>query len=92
MRKVTALAIVLSLSFSFVVYASQNDPLGKLGKGLDNIVYGAAETSVSSNETNSKGTPAFPDCTDKTKDGFGRAVARVVGGIFQIATFWYPQD
>jgi len=93
MRKTIALLIVISIVLTSSVFAiSRNEPLKKLSKGLDNIVYGEIEVPDNINETNTKGTKAFTDCTDDTKDGVGRGIARIVGGIWEIATFWYPVD
>jgi len=93
MRKAIALLIVISLVLTSSVFAiSRNEPLKKLSKGLDNIVYGEIEVPDNINETNTKGAKAFTDCTDDTKDDVGRGIARIVGGIWEIATFWYPVD
>ena len=96
MKKIVALVvisafIISAFIFSNVSMASQNKPLERLGKGLDNIVYGHVEVPDNINQTNSKGK-AIDSCTAKTKDDVGRGIARVVKGIFEIATFWYPQD
>jgi hypothetical protein len=93
MRKVLALLIVISLVLSSAAYAiSRNEPLKKLSNGLDNIVYGKMEVPDNINETNSKGSRAFSKCTDTTKDDVGRGIARIVGGVWELATFWYPVD
>ena len=92
MRKVVVFAFIGIFLFSFVSMAANPFKLDKLEPGLDDVVYGSIETPDNINETNSKGTPAFADCTDKTKDGVGRAIVKVVGGLYKIATFWYPQD
>jgi len=93
MRKTIALLIVISIVLTSSVFAiSRNEPLKKLSKGLDNIVYGEIEVPDNINETNTKGAKAFTDCTDDTKDDVGRGIARIVGGIWEIATFWYPVD
>lgn len=91
MKKI--LVFVLISMFIFA-YAGVADPfrLNKLNEGLNNVVYGAVETPDNINKTNSKGAKAFPECTDKTKDDVGRAIVRIVGGAFQIATFWYPKE
>jgi len=92
MKKILLLALICMFIFSLAVKAAPFK-LDNVGKGLNNVAYGGIETPDSVNKTNSKGTPAFEDCTDKTKDDVGRGIARVVGGLFQIATFWYtPED
>ncbi|MFQ5952167.1 MAG: hypothetical protein ACE5JK_02020 [Candidatus Omnitrophota bacterium] len=73
-------------------FASTNKPLKNLGKGLDDVLYGQLEVPDNVNKTGTKGTPAYPDCTSKTNDDVGRGIARFVGGLWRIATFWYPED
>lgn len=92
MRKVLSIIVVLTLISGVSVFASTNKPLQNLGKGLDDVFYGDVEVPDNMNETGSKGTPAYPKCTDKTKDDVGRGIARFVGGMWRIATFWYPED
>ncbi len=92
MKKIVVFALISMFLFSFVSMAANPFKLDKLEPGLDNILYGSIETPDNINETNSKGTPAFSDCTDKTKDDVGRAIVRVVGGLYKLATFWYPED
>ncbi|MDP8257924.1 MAG: hypothetical protein P9L90_00665 [Candidatus Aadella gelida] len=92
MKKVLILLVILTVMSNTCVFASTNKPLEKLGTGLDNVVYGDLEVPDNMNETNTKGTPAFSDCTSATNDDVGRGIARFVGGVWQIATFWYPED
>ncbi len=92
MKKTLTLLVVLAFVCNVNVFASTNKPLENLGEGLDNVFYGELEVPDNMNETNSKGTPAFNDCTEKTNDDVGRGIARFVGGVWQIATFWYPED
>ena len=92
MKKLFIVLIVLVMVFNVSAFASTNKPLQNLGEGLDNIVYGDVEVPDSINETNTKGTPAFTECTSATNDDVGRGIARFVGGIWQVATFWYPED
>jgi len=80
------------IAFSGVAFASTNKPLKNLSTGLDDIVYGDVEVPDNINETGTKGTPAYPECTAKTNDDIGRGIARFVGGVWRIATFWYPED
>lgn len=91
MNKVISLAIISILILSYAAIAAENQPLKNLGTGLNNVVYGPTETPDSINQTNTKGTN-FTDCTDKSKDDVGRGIVRVVGGLYQILTFWYPKD
>lgn len=91
MIKVVALMLVGMYLLAPIAMA---DPfkLNKLQTGVNNVVYGSIETPDNINATNSKGTKAFSDCTDKTKDDVGRTIVRVVGGAYQMLTFWYPKD
>jgi len=92
MKKFLVLFVIFVMLFNVSAFASVNKPLQKLGKGLDDVVYGEVEIPNNINETNTKGKPAYPDCTAKTNDGVGRGIARFVGGVWEIATFWYPED
>ncbi|MGB2600533.1 MAG: hypothetical protein WBD00_02350 [Candidatus Omnitrophota bacterium] len=92
MRKLLILLVIFVLLLNVNAFASRNEPLKNLGEGLDDMAYGTMETPDSIDETGTKGTPAYPSCTEKTSDDFGRGVARFVGGIWRIATFWYPED
>ncbi|MCK5450157.1 MAG: hypothetical protein KAI70_00160 [Candidatus Omnitrophica bacterium] len=92
MKKLFMIVIIVAILFNISAFASTNKPLQNLGEGLDNIVYGKVEVPDNMNETSTKGSPAFTDCTDTTKDDVGRGIARFVGGVWQIATFWYPES
>ena len=93
MKKIIAGLVIITLISSGSAFAiSKNEPLKNMSKGLDNVVYGIVEVPDNVDQGNAKGTRAFEDCTDKTKDDVGRGVARVVGGVWQLATFWYPKD
>jgi hypothetical protein len=92
MKKLLIILVIFVLVCNVNAFASRNEPLKNLGKGLDDMAYGTIETPDSIDETGTKGAPAYPDCTEKTNDDFGRGVARFVGGIWRIATFWYPED
>lgn len=93
MRKIVAILIIVSFVPFFNAFAiSKNEPLKKLSTGLNNIVYGAIEVPDNINETKTKGAKAFEKCTDTTKDDVGRGIARIVGGIWEIAMFWYPTE
>ena len=93
MKKFIACLLIAAFIPVTGAYAvSKNAPLKNISRGLDNIVYGDMEIPDNINETNSKGTKAFEKCTDSTKDDVGRGIARIVGGIWQLATFWYPTE
>lgn len=93
MKRFIAVMLILAFIPSINAFAiSKNEPLKNLSRGLDNIVYGIIEIPDNINDTNSKGQKAFPECTDATKDDLGRGIARVVGGVWELLTFWYPKD
>ena len=92
MKRFFIILVVGALVFNVSVFASTNTPLKNIGEGLDEIFYGSVETPDSIDQTNTKGTPAYSSCTSKTNDDVGRGIARFVGGIWRIATFWYPED
>ncbi len=92
MSKVLIILIVLVMVFNVSAFASTNKPLQNLGKGLDELAYGQIEVPDSISATATKGSPAYSRCTTQTNDDVGRGIARFVGGIWKIATFWYPED
>ena len=93
MKRVIIILILAAFIPSASVFAiSKNEPFKNISKGLKNIVYGDLEVPDNINETGSKGTKAFDKCTDDTKDDVGRGIVRIVGGIWQLATFWYPTE
>lgn len=93
MKKFIAILIIVAFIPSFSAFAiSKNEPFKNLSKGLQNVTYGSLEVPDNISETNSKGEKAFPECTDDTKDDVGRGIVRIVGGIWELATFWYPTD
>lgn len=92
MKRVFLLLLAVLFITCSLAMASTNKPLENLASGLDDIVYGKIEIPDNMNETGTKGTPAYAKTTDKTKDGVGRGIVKCVGGLFKIATFWYPTD
>lgn len=92
MKKAAIATIAVLFFMATIVPLAQAGPKDNLSKGMDNIFYGQVEGPDNLNETGSKGTKAFPECTDGTKDGVERTIARTVGGIWQILTFWYPKE
>ena len=66
-------------------YESTKD---RLSRGMNNILYGPMEMADNLNETKTKGQQ-MSKCSTKTRSGFERGIARVVGGVWQLATFWY---
>jgi len=93
MKKFIAVLIIVAFIPTLNAFAiSKNEPFKKISAGLKNVAYGTLEIPDNINETDSKGKKAFADCTEDTKDGVGRGIARIVGGIWEIATFWYPEE
>ena len=92
MKKLSIFFVIFAIVISTAAFASTNKPLQNLGKGLDDIAYGQIEVPDSIDQTHTKGTPAYPECTTKTNDDVGRGIARFVGGVWRVATFWYPED
>ncbi len=92
MKRIIAILIIVAVIPSMNAFAiSKNEPLKQLGKGMDNVLYGTLE-SPDNITGKTEGQKAFSKTTDATKDDVGRGIARVIGGIWQIATFWYPTD
>jgi len=93
MKKIIVFIVIVAFIPTLSAFAiSKNEPLKKISMGLDNVTYGTVEIPDDMNKTNSKGTKAFNDCTDATKDDVGRGIVRIVGGLWELATFWYPTD
>lgn len=92
MKKLSVILVIFMILSAVPSLASTNKPLENLSDGLDNTFYGVVEIPDNMNQTQSKGTPAYADCTASTKDDVGRGIARFVGGLWRIATFWYPED
>lgn len=102
-KKIIFLAIVTIFIFSTIgIYAAEttstplNQPTSKamektkdrMSRAINNIFYGPMEIPNNLDETKTKGTP-MDRCTAKTRSGVERGIARVVTGIWQVATFWY---
>jgi len=100
MKKIAVVIIAALFIFSTMgAYAAEtalNQPLTKpyektkdrMSRAMNNIFYGPAEMPDNMTSTNTKGE-AMDRCIPKTKTGVERGVARLVGGVWQIATFWY---
>ena len=92
MKKLFIFAVIFAMLFNVCAFASTNKPLKNLGQGLDDMFYGEVEIPDNMNETGSKGSPAYEDCTSATNDDVGRGIARFVGGLWRVVTFWYPEE
>jgi len=99
MKKVLSIAIVSIFIFSTIgVYAASEtaqptaQPMEKTkdraSRAMNNLLYGPTEIPQNIDETKTKGTK-MDRCTEKTRGGVERGIARIVGGIWQLATFWY---
>lgn len=94
-NRISTIAIVSLFIFSataLVAFAGSDAGLEKtkdrISKGVDNIFYGQVEIPDNLDQTKSKGTQ-LEKCNVKTRSGVERGIARVVGGVWQLATFWY---
>ena len=93
MKKIIAVLLIVTFIPTFSALAiSKNEPFKKISIGLKNVTYGTIEVPDNINQTGSKGEKSFPECTDDTKDDIGRGITRIIGGLWEIATFWYPTD
>lgn len=93
MKKIIVFLIIITFIHMYSALAvSKNEPLRNLSNGLDNITYGVIEIPDNIDAAGAKGSRIGNDFTDKTKDDVGRGIARIIRGIWKIATFWYPTD
>ena len=100
-KNVLILVIVAVFAFStMALYAESStqqptaQPMEKTkdraSRAMNNILYGPVEVAANLTETQTKGTKV-DRCSEKTRDGVERGIARMVGGIWQLATFWYSE-
>ena len=92
MKKIIILSVLLLVFSVISTFASTIKPVKNIGDGMHEMYYGVAEIPDNVNKTGTKGTPLSQDCTSKTNDDVGRGIARFVGGLWKVATFWYPED
>ena len=78
--------LVLSCVNAFAAEAKQK---GRLSKGIDNLFYGTVEVPDNMKQDGEK---PFARVTARENDGFGKGIARTVGGIFQLLTPWVEDD
>jgi len=100
MKKIAVIFIaalfILSTMGAYAAETALNQPLAKpydktkdrMSRAMNNIFYGPAEIPNNMTASGTKGE-AMERCTPKTKTGVERGIARMVGGVWQIATFWY---
>jgi len=100
MKKVLAITIaalfILSAAGAYAADTDLKQPLAKapestkdrMSRSMNNIFIGPTEIPGNMNDTGTKGTP-MQGCIPKTKSGVERGIARVVSGVWQLATFWY---
>ncbi|MDD5496306.1 MAG: hypothetical protein PHP46_04300 [Candidatus Omnitrophica bacterium] len=55
---------------------------------MNNLLYGSVEVPKNLDESSTKGTKV-ENCTEKTRSGVERGIARIFTGAWQLATFWY---
>ena len=60
----------------------------RASRAMNNIFLGPSEIPDNMTQTNTKGAQ-MDRCTTKTKTGVERGIARLVTGVWQLATFWY---
>ena len=60
----------------------------RASRAMNNLLYGPVEVPKNIDETKTKGTK-IDRTTEKTRTGVERGIARIVGGAWQLATFWY---
>jgi hypothetical protein len=97
-KKIIFLAIVSIFIFSTVgIYAADlTQPTTKTtestkdraSRAMNNILCGTVEAPDNIDQTKTKGTQV-DRCAPRTKSGLERGIVRVVGGLWQLATFWY---
>ncbi|GEM_PF-5575078 len=101
-KKSLSLAIVMLFILSAVsAFAAEavNQPTIKpedttkdrASRGMNNILYGPLEVPKNIDETKTKGNQ-IDRCSTKTRDGVERGIARIFGGVWQLATFWYSDN
>ena len=66
-------------------YESTKD---RVSRGMNNLLLGPVEVPKNLDESKTKGTQV-ERCSTKTRSGVERGIARIVGGVWQLATFWY---
>lgn len=98
-KNVLILAIVSIFIFSCVGVYAENaaskptaQPMEKtkdrLDRGMHNLLCGSVEVPENMNQSQSKGT-TMDRCSQKTRTGVERGIARLFSGVWQLATFWY---
>ena len=60
----------------------------RASRGMNNLLYGPVEIPANIDQSKTKGA-GVDSCIPKTRSGVERGIARVTGGIWQLATFWY---
>lgn len=77
MKKMFLLVVVCACALGLTCQAHASGPIGNIGEGLDDIIQGLI------------GSPGAGDGSDS---GHGKGAARFVGGVWKVATFWYPEE
>lgn len=99
-KKIMSLVIVSLFIFSSIGAYAANSSLDqptvqptektkdRASRAMNNLLYGPLEVPKNIDQTSTKGTP-MDKCNKKTRSGVERGIARVVTGVWQLATFWY---
>jgi hypothetical protein len=91
MRKLSILLAVLLVFFGVNAFASTNKPLTNAGEGLKEMASAGSSAPVCAKNTGTKAVVPCNDCAPKTSDAVGKGIARFVGGLLKVATFWCPE-
>ncbi len=99
-KKILTLAIVsifiLSTIGAYAAESNLSQPTAqstektkdRASRAMNNLFYGPTEVPKNLDETKTKGTKVV-NCTEKTRTGVERGIARIFTGAWQLATFWY---
>lgn len=91
-KKISILLVFL-LAFPGVnVFASTNKPLKNICEGLKEMACAGSNSPACANVADSKEVVSCNDRSSRTSDEVGKGIARFVGGLLRVATFWYPED
>ena len=93
---VTLSIFIFSAIGAYTASADTSQPTAKplestkdrVSRAMNNIVLGPTEVTENLDETKTKGTK-IDRCSEKTRSGVERGIARLFAGVWQLATFWY---
>jgi len=87
MKKLLTVLVIISFILTPLVYAKS-----RLEKGVNNIYYSATGGYDNLNTEGCTDKQDEPRLTKQGQKGFGRLISKLIGGTFQVATFWYPES